>query len=68
MEVAASTAEALMRDAWLWIGLLVLVLVFVLYIQFKPHVMEFFTASAGPAGPTQPTQPADPTKKNPPSQ
>jgi len=41
-ELASSTVAALMRDYFLWIGILSLVLAFALYIYFFPTSVDFF--------------------------
>jgi hypothetical protein len=40
--LTAATAAALARDYFLWIGLLVLILAFGIYVYFVPNSMEFF--------------------------
>ena len=42
-EISGATLAALMRDYYLWIGLLVLVLAFALYVYFAPQSIDFFT-------------------------
>ena len=42
-EIIDATIAALMRDYFLWIGLLVLILVFALYVYFTPQSIDFFT-------------------------
>jgi len=41
-EVTQATIAALMRDYFLWIGVLTLVLVFALYVYFFPKSIDFF--------------------------
>jgi hypothetical protein len=40
--LTTATAAALARDYFLWLGLLVLVLAFGLYVYFVPNSFEFF--------------------------
>lgn len=42
-EITDATIAALMRDYFLWIGLLVLILAFTLYVYFTPQSIDFFT-------------------------
>ena len=41
-EMAQNTLDALMRDYLLWVGILVLVLSFALYVYFFPKSIDFF--------------------------
>ncbi len=41
-ELAAATYAALMRDYYLWIGVLTLILAFALYVYFFPTSVDFF--------------------------
>ena len=45
-ELTQATIAALLRDYFLWIGILTVVLAFALYVYFRPHALEFFTGSA----------------------
>jgi hypothetical protein len=44
-EVSNAVIATLLRDYYLWIGILTLVLAFALYVYFKPNALEFFTGS-----------------------
>jgi hypothetical protein len=44
-ELATATYAALIRDYYLWIGILSLVLAFALYVYFFPTSIDFFTGS-----------------------
>ena len=44
-EMSNTVVAILLRDYYLWIGILTLVLVFALYVYFKPNALEFFTGS-----------------------
>ena len=50
-ELASATFAALMRDYYLWIGVLSLVLAFALYVYFFPTSVDFFTGTQAPAKP-----------------
>ena len=50
-ELATATYAALIRDYYLWMGILSLVLAFALYVYFFPTSIDFFTGSQGPAKP-----------------
>jgi hypothetical protein len=41
-ELTAATLEALVRDYYLWIAILTIVLVFALYVYFFPQSIDFF--------------------------
>lgn len=41
-ELTQATIAALVRDYYLWIGILVLILAFALYIYFFPKSIDFF--------------------------
>ena len=41
-EITQATFAALMRDYYLWIGILTLVLAFALYVYFFPKSIDFF--------------------------
>ena len=45
-ELTQATIAALLRDYYLWIGILTVVLAFALYVYFRPNALEFFTGSA----------------------
>jgi hypothetical protein len=45
-ELTQATIAALLRDYYLWIGILTVILAFALYVYFRPNAMEFFTGSA----------------------
>ena len=50
-ELASDTIAALMRDYFLWIGILSLILAFALYVYFFPTSIDFFTGTQAPAKP-----------------
>jgi len=41
-DLTQATMAALMRDYFLWIGILVLILAFALYVYFFPKSIDFF--------------------------
>ena len=41
-DLASATYAALMRDYYLWIGVLTLILAFALYVYFFPTSIDFF--------------------------
>jgi len=40
--LTSATLEALMRDYYLWVAILTIVLVFALYVYFFPQSIDFF--------------------------
>ena len=58
-DLATATYAALIRDYYLWLGILSLVLAFALYVYFFPTSIDFFTGSQGPAKPKTNAAPAE---------
>jgi len=66
--LTTATAAALARDYYLWLGLLVLILAFGLYVYFVPNSFEFFNnqkkdtriRSEPPSQPSEPQEEPEP--------
>ena len=65
-EATAAVYAVLIRDYYLWVGILAIVLVFALYVYLKPATLEFFTGSqkAAKKEDAEPRQESEPEPKN----